>query len=454
LEKNVYLGNTDIKSFVTWMSANLDNKTFKHYYFNRKSKERWDCESLYDAFTNYHWRHSAIPRLKTPDGVTFASNNLALDALGKDLRKSLFPLHDDAVACRAAVDVMEWGGVRFGNVRWLNAQTKGLAQLLEDTRKGLNAGDDQNSALTAGNLRFNAGMTKVYSLICDDFVIYDSRVAAALGWAVVKFCQDKEMLTVPEALRFPWAYAKEGAKHADPKRRDPSEGDFHFPGLQSGHLHAKWNLRASWLLKAILGQAKCSKFNRNPGEPLRKLEAALFMIGYDLPKVHKSTITDFSPISAATDHPSAGPVSSDEWNDCQTLAQGNLFRYRITADAIEVKNGVKISDVEVNATLTSLYKCFFTNPFPLANSATKVRNKSAKNGFGSAYYDATERNPPDTSKLAAVLEEVGAIIPFEAHLQRGMHWILNVDLLGLKAPDASVNIRPALNNLLAIEEET
>lgn len=35
------------------------------------------------------------------------------------------------------------------------------------------------------DLRSNAGLTKVYSLVLDDFIIYDSRVAAALAWLVM-----------------------------------------------------------------------------------------------------------------------------------------------------------------------------------------------------------------------------------------------------------------------------
>jgi hypothetical protein len=42
--------------------------------------------------------------------------------------------------------------------------------------------------LRSKNLRLSSGMIKVYSLLCKDFIIYDSRVAAGLGWMVVKYC--------------------------------------------------------------------------------------------------------------------------------------------------------------------------------------------------------------------------------------------------------------------------
>lgn len=59
-----------------------------------------------------------------------------------------------------------------------------------------------------GLSRFNAGITKVYSLVLEDFIIYDSRVAATLGWLVATFCRAGAR-EVPDALRFPWMPAKE-----------------------------------------------------------------------------------------------------------------------------------------------------------------------------------------------------------------------------------------------------
>ena len=38
----------------------------------------------------------------------------------------------------------------------------------------------------------NSGFTKIYSLYIDDFIIYDSRVGAALGFLVRCYCEEKE----------------------------------------------------------------------------------------------------------------------------------------------------------------------------------------------------------------------------------------------------------------------
>jgi hypothetical protein len=91
---------------------------------------------------------------------------------------------------------------------------------------------------------------------------------------------------VPEALCFPWAAAKEGKKPLVPKSRNAGAAKLKLKGLRSGRYHAMWNMRASWVLSAVLAHpdaaGSCFHLVPCPNDPLRDLEAALFMIGYDL----------------------------------------------------------------------------------------------------------------------------------------------------------------------------
>lgn len=97
---------------------------------------------------------------------------------------------------------MRWGGVFPRNGEWLRENSKGLAAYLASRSKQLNGSGADESKLD-GFERFNSGMSKIYSLLADDFIIYDTRVAAALGWIIVKFCQELSVNLVPEALRCP-----------------------------------------------------------------------------------------------------------------------------------------------------------------------------------------------------------------------------------------------------------
>ena len=273
-----------VPEFIGWLATELDSKTlFKHEYVDRRTGAKWSCDSLYGAYQAYAWNHPGNARLSFNPGVDAASNSNALEALRDDL---LAAGSDDELMLQGALDVMAWGGVTAGNAEWLKANKVGLGRQVQEVKAALLKKDRNAPILRDKRLRFNAGMTKIYSLICPDFVIYDSRVAAGLGWLVVRYCQAKGLAQVPEGLNFPWAGAKEGANTAAPKNRDPSVGTLRFKRLRSGSHHARWNLNANWVLSQVachvLNAKNPFRVGATPAQTLRAIEQALFMIGYDL----------------------------------------------------------------------------------------------------------------------------------------------------------------------------
>ncbi|CAD6559558.1 hypothetical protein LMG27952_06894 [Paraburkholderia hiiakae] len=464
MTKDEYLTG-EVKKFVVWMSEHLDRKTFAHAYRNRKSGMKWECRSLYDAYVQYAWRHDAIDRLGVEEGNTFTSNAKALAKLQSDLLAALDSTCSNRDAAAAAIDVMIWGGVRRGNVNWLLRNEAGLVKLINATRLAFEAGDTTHAILKSGELRFNAGMTKVYSLVCGDFIIYDSRVAAALGWAVVKYCRSRGISRVPDGLRFPWAPGYEATNARAPKQRNPRDGDLTFPRLQSGPMHAEWNMRANWILTDVLAQedSRLSSFSliADEGTRLRALESALFMIGYDL-----------NPASAGDavlgdDGPSGNPPIDDEvavsdeprdgWVPCKTLGRATPFRYRIDAASIETTADdavqvLEFSDEIVNRTLTLLVSAEENGekPFGLHNSATEARDPNGRWGMGKAYRLARNGNgnAPDTSRLVAILEEVGVLerVQDEPHLAWWLATQVDVE-------NGRVDVRPLLDRHLSHEQE-
>ncbi|MNM47815.1 hypothetical protein D3C81_587890 [compost metagenome] len=441
-----------LDAFIAWMSANLDNATFEHRYQNRMSSEHWHCSSLFNAYATYHWPHPAIAHLDIDKGNDITSNTRALTALQLQLQRALTPTPDDLAASRAAIDVMIWGGVQNGNVSWLTNNVDGLANLLINTRDAIDSGALHHALLLDPELRFNAGMTKVYSLICKQLVIYDSRVAAALGWAVVKFCKqvEPELTQVPPELAFPWASARPNKGIS--KQRDPSQGNLQFPPLQGGTLHAQWNIRASQILAAVLAHdnAKHSGFNKDDGSgssPLRRLEAALFMIGYDL---GGGTATAAMPKVTSQSAMTAPTVG---WVQCWTPTHRKPFHYRVTNQGFEAR-GTSITRYPlqvVNDTLNYLWRQFGRGKFPLANSADGVPAGTSEEGIGTAYYHAINRQQrvPESSRLAAILEDLGVI----QLVSRGKkHWVLNLALLNA-TDKGTLDIEPLLLRLLEDEAQ-
>ena len=130
------------------------------------------------------------------------------------------------------------------------------------------------------DLRMNAGYTKVYALACPQSLMYDGRVGAALGWLVRKYCLSMTLKTVPSEIAFRWGKAK-GSRPGHGPNRNPSLNDLRFlPLTNIGSIHAEWNIKANWIVASAITQSKAEWCSGTDG--LRKVESALFMIGYDL----------------------------------------------------------------------------------------------------------------------------------------------------------------------------
>ena len=179
--------------------------------------------------------------------------------------------------------VLEWGGVTRGNVDRINAFGDGIVSYFKDCQQRISPlSFDTEDAYD--DIIMNAGFTKIYSLLMDDFIIYDSRVGAALGLLVRQYCQEQQLRAVPPSLRF--AYGNSRPTKSDvkgaPNRRDPGNVIYKFPLLRKDSFHTRQNLMGSWLLKELL-YIYPSKFSNMPKEiQLRAREASLFMVGYDV----------------------------------------------------------------------------------------------------------------------------------------------------------------------------
>lgn len=266
-----------VQPFVRWMAQHLgDDSVMRHGYISPRLGPL-KFSNLADAFAKYEWPFA----FEGTDGNyyrgrTFEASAAVLDGLQRRLRHA----SDDGAFVDAAVDVVRWGGVAPSNGEWLRANKTGLARRFGDVVTAFEQNGDDIKFVP--DLRFNAGMTKVYSLLIDGFVIYDSRVAGALAWFVVQWMQGTGQKIVPDALRFPCMLAKAAPGTGRQKIRNPSPGKTGFPLLGvRPYAHAKWNQRASWIIEAALKAADSSTFTANAAGS-RKLEAALFMWGYDL----------------------------------------------------------------------------------------------------------------------------------------------------------------------------
>lgn len=273
LTRDDYLRASWVKCFVAWLRRRVRGEVcFEHRYRMPRPLRDWRCCSLWGAYEGYRWRRA-----------DFETTQGTLDCLRKEIRAA----KEAADNCRfvtAALEVLKWGGVSRSNRERLCELGDGALGTFSDAAKLLDPSQADTARLD--EVRYmNSGWTKVYSLMLDAFPMYDGRVGAAMGYLVRLWwratrpdCADEEICQVPELLRFRWLAGRGG------RNRDPSAGWLRFPALSHAdpRTWAECNVRAAWVLGEVRGEGRFGELPET--HRLRALEAALFMIGYELPR--------------------------------------------------------------------------------------------------------------------------------------------------------------------------
>jgi len=432
MNRTEFLRNANVRNFINWMAARLDTGTFAHTWINRRTRLRWACASLYDAFQNYRWQFRMRLGAEDVRGETFEENSGILDQISAGLRQAVHEDNDTDTLYWSLV-VMRWGGVFAGNGAWLEERRNGLAQRIGENAEVLFSDQTEEDDLS-GIDRFNSGFTKLYSLLGSSFNIYDSRVAAALGWMVRRYCEEHGLDRVPSVLSFPHGTAKESPGTRHPKQRDPSRGRLQFPRLTSGTCHAWANLRAGWLLNEVLEQNPDSRFHEQ-AQPLRALEGALFMIGYDLggggntPPGRNGRPLESDDEGSSDDDGSGWDGAFFRLETRGGKRRRRRFGYRVTENALEIENVNGRVDVfpfgELHAILQSLRMQFEDRWFPLANNVEKLGNGTERAGLGRTILDPVTgdiTHAQASSYLGRVLEDIG-LAEWNGK-RRGIEWRL------------------------------
>lgn len=288
-----YLGNDDVAEFVDFVAALIKGAPFHHAYhchdrrlppgYETRFGRRFSVCCIEEAFDRYFWASG-----------DFNENQVALNSIrGEVLAAIRAEQTPDGVASalNAIKKVMYWGAggnskasLYARNVDWAESKGRMLPDLLREGRECIENDTPDLSRFAADGARMNAGYTKYFALACRESIIYDGRVGAALGLMVRRFCETTKRANVPGLLEFGWCpqnHRKDTPSAG--RRRDPSLNGYRFPQLTPSQPQkwAKLNIAANWILIEAAKDAR-SSWCSGP-DYVRRLEAALFMIGYDLP---------------------------------------------------------------------------------------------------------------------------------------------------------------------------
>ena len=274
MRRHEYLARPQVSAFISWLAARLDTPdSFVHSFHMRKADSLWKCDSLFSAFQRYEWKFSVLNPVsgRLLSGKSFAETADALTLIGQNIRDAIFRGdHDLALGgCRA---VLNWGGIRRG--QYLDRLGGELIPALRERVRNL--ADPEMDVDCLPSIAMNSGWTKIYSLLVEDFAMYDSRVSAALCMLVGLFAHEGGLSSLPNELRFCQLPHRATVNRTPPYFRDQ------FPkGWYGGRRHLCSNIKANWILAATV-RSRPSRFSslQSSGRDLWALQSALFMIGY------------------------------------------------------------------------------------------------------------------------------------------------------------------------------
>lgn len=281
MTKQEFLAKSEVRDFIAFLKLKIEtDNSFLHSYKLKKPKNGlWKCTSLYDAYKQYCWPFKFVA---TSNGVLKPVNDLEqnerlLEKFKKDLRTSLFNNNEDDFK-RNCIAVLQWGGVLPHNKKRIESTFNIIGVFKHAMSVFTKPNIDTNDKFE--NIHMNAGYTKIYSLLLDDFIIYDGRVGAALGLLSRLFLEENNYTVMPNTLHFAFGAPKIAKSNiSETLKRNPSSNLFKFSSLaNNSSRHIDNNIRANWLLNQVALESKFS-IEKNP---LRSLEASLFMIGYDV----------------------------------------------------------------------------------------------------------------------------------------------------------------------------
>ena len=268
MNRSEYLSDRDVTAFVEWSASLVTGKwRLQHCWSSSKLGPR-RFESLFDAYEKYCWPSKFRGRRI----CSFSETQGALDVLQKEIRAAITAGRLEFKS--VALEICRWGG---------HSNTPTISKLSEDNFQRMNHNTELLDPRRADTRRLSGfklmrtSYSKIYSLMINDFPIYDARVACALTSLIWLFCLDTERRHVPSSLCLgvPEGRNEENVSH------NPSADRYQFPNIRGDQhtLHALSNVKAAWILGAWTERG--GKFSKIPQtKRTRAMEAALFMLGY------------------------------------------------------------------------------------------------------------------------------------------------------------------------------
>jgi len=338
MKYNDYINDSDVKCFIKHLRYLIANFNKSHWIASEQ--HQFNCNNFHDAYKNYRWTsnftaphnaHSWFGNNTRVPTTDWNSTVNVLNRLSNALTQAITSNNENITLewCRC---ILEWGmGTRgratlqnlmhLENNKKLCSFLNTLSKALNDPNLDINANLDRLVTLPGQSAPWmSSGLAKIISLSSQNIIIMDSRVGAALC-EIINCYLNACNQPIPDLLRLAWAPASYGRNFTGPvNRRKPvaiTVGTDH-PQFQRNTSWLKQQIKASWLLKATIDDNLfATKVSLTP----HQLEAALFMIGYNLDNNNQATYEKraaslrIANQTAKPNNPSTPPRNIIQWQN-------------------------------------------------------------------------------------------------------------------------------------------
>ena len=220
MKKKDYLNDKSVIDFIYWIEPLLIDSFSHSYNFKKGQSKNWSCNSIFDAYEKYRWGNGI--------NTTFDDSQKELISIKKQLKKAL---DDDnhANVKKACINMLKWGGLKRKNEKYI-INNPDIIKDLKYIKNKIDPCmyDTNNQSLI--EILITSGFSKIYSVLLDDFVIYDSRVSTALCYFIRTFCDEKNIEQIPENLVFAFSKA-----HNPKAKRNPNNKNYVFPNINQNN---------------------------------------------------------------------------------------------------------------------------------------------------------------------------------------------------------------------------
>ena len=278
---NQFINLEDVKNFIEWLPKYIKKISYLEYY-HKKDKRTYKFNSFEDMCYNYTWNKEGYQ-----DTIRTTRN------FSSELKKAINQ-KDSGLACKISKQILEWGGTTRGNnLPYLENMVQ--KDLLIETYKNilLRFGDLETINLSTEDnfikkLKNNSGYVKIYCFLLNNgLVIYDSRVAASIGYFIKIWHEKNNFNSLPQILKI----------HQMPGRMN-SKGKFlHkrkyqiFSYCSRDEHFTIDSIKTAWIMLKVLKDNK-NLFSKSGllNNRMIDFQMALFIMGYDLDELESSIL--------------------------------------------------------------------------------------------------------------------------------------------------------------------